>query len=50
MKAGGKQSAPYSSTQKIEALCSFKMLVDVQQTTWHHIPEDSILQLLNKSY
>jgi hypothetical protein len=25
----------------MEAICSSKMLVDFQQTTWHYIPEDS---------
>jgi hypothetical protein len=33
----------YSSTLKIEAICSSETLVDLQQTTWQYIPEDSTL-------
>jgi hypothetical protein len=31
----------YSSTLKMEAICSSKKLVDFQQTTWRYIAEDS---------
>jgi hypothetical protein len=33
----------YSSTLKMEAVCSSEMLVDFHQATWHYIPEDRIL-------
>jgi hypothetical protein len=33
----------YSSTLKMESICSSKMLVDVQQTTQRYIPEDRTL-------
>jgi hypothetical protein len=35
----------YSSTLKMEAICSSETLVDFQRTTWRYIPEDSTLQL-----
>jgi hypothetical protein len=28
----------------MEAVCSFEMLVNLYQATWHHIPEDDTLQ------
>jgi hypothetical protein len=34
----------YSSTQKMEAACSSKTVVDFQQTAWRYIPEDRTLQ------
>jgi hypothetical protein len=33
----------YFSTLKMEAICSFEMLVDIQRTTWCYIPEDGTL-------
>jgi hypothetical protein len=33
----------YSSTQKMEAICSSERYVDFQRTTLHYIPEDSTL-------
>jgi hypothetical protein len=34
----------YSSTLKMEAICSSEMSVDFHRTTWRYIPEDRILQ------
>jgi hypothetical protein len=34
----------YSSTQKMEAICSSETLVDFQRTTRHDIPEATTLQ------
>jgi hypothetical protein len=34
----------YSSTLKMEAICSSETSVDIQQPTWRYIPEDSTLQ------
>jgi hypothetical protein len=34
----------YSLTLNMETLCSSKMLVGIQGTTWHYIPEDGTLQ------
>jgi hypothetical protein len=38
----------YSSTLKMEAICSFEMSVDFQWTTWRYIPEDSIVQSISQ--
>jgi hypothetical protein len=40
VKAGGKQSSAYSSTLKMEAICSSETSVDFQRTTWRYISED----------
>jgi hypothetical protein len=34
----------YSSTLKIEAICSSEASVDIQRITWRYIPQDSTLQ------
>jgi hypothetical protein len=36
----------FSSTLKMEALCSSETSVATQRTTWRHIPEDDILHLI----
>jgi hypothetical protein len=36
----------YSSTMKMEAICSFETSVDFQRTTRRYIPEDTILLLI----
>jgi hypothetical protein len=34
----------YSSTLKMEALCSSEMLVEFHRTAWRYIPEDRIVR------
>jgi hypothetical protein len=34
------ESLPYSSTLKVEAICSSDTSVDFQQSAWHYITED----------
>jgi hypothetical protein len=34
----------YSSTLKMEALCSSETSVDFQRTTWHYTPKDNTLR------
>jgi hypothetical protein len=45
MKAGGKQSSAYSSTLKMEAICSAKTSVEFQWATQRYITDDSTLQI-----
>jgi hypothetical protein len=35
-------SLDYSSTVKMEAICSSKDSVDFKQTAWHYIPDDKL--------
>jgi hypothetical protein len=37
----------YSSTLKMEAICSSETSVDFQRTTWRYIPEDRTLHMYN---
>jgi hypothetical protein len=46
VKAGGKKTLTYSLTLKIEVICSSKMSVNFQWTTWYYIPEDNSSILL----
>jgi hypothetical protein len=43
LEAGSKQSLAYSSTLKMEAICSSETLVDLQQSTWNYISNDRSL-------
>jgi hypothetical protein len=36
----------FSSTLKMEAICSSETSVASQQTTWRHIPEDDTLHIM----
>jgi hypothetical protein len=37
-----RSAEPISSTLKMEAICSSETLVETQQTTQHHIPDDTL--------
>jgi hypothetical protein len=43
-EAGSKQVSclTYSSTLKMEAICSSETLVDFQRTTWRYIPDRTL--------
>jgi hypothetical protein len=40
-------SPAYSSTLKMEAICSSEKSVDIQGTAWRYIPEDGTVQLVH---
>jgi hypothetical protein len=44
VKVGGKQSSAYSSTLKMDAICSSETSVDFQRTARRYIPDDSTFQ------
>jgi hypothetical protein len=43
LEAGSRQSLAYSSTLKMEAICSSEMLVNFERNTHHYISNDRSL-------